>query len=352
MTVSSLLVQRWFPAQEPLAKHKHKRQESCYSRNGKRRLNIYMATVLAVFAITIVLGYTNTNHIRVLTSHQEVKLDAIVTVAMCGFGANEMVKALRSKGEWKGPIYVITDDPSQEDANLCTPVNVRGNHPTFLTQEEFESYKQGIREFNPEIWSKWHKTQLFQLLPNSIQTILFIDADVLAQKPLDKSFLPSLAPIMADRTCELSSYPERWYTTLPIIGKSTKKEAGKICGFMSIQKRKETAPFLNEWSNRLVRPPFTKRDQGKLTLSVEALNTKICELPNRWRHIQNQADLMDRIWFSIFGEGTFLHIASSKKWSKNEGFSWQEMATKKCDLSNLPDKAPISKKSTEQHRVR
>jgi hypothetical protein len=314
---------------------------------------MYMTTAIAVLVSTIiVLNYTNAN-IRILTSHQdEVKLDAIVTVAMCGFYANEMVKALRTKGEWKGPIYVITDEPSQEDANLCTPVDVRGNHPTFFsTQEEFESYKQGIQEFNPEIWSKWHKTQLFQLLPDeTIQTILFIDADMLAQQPLDKSFLPSLAPMMADPTCELSSYPERWYTTIPVLGKADKKNAGKIGGYMSIQKRKETAPFLNEWSNRLVRPPFTSRDQGKLTLSVEALNTNICGLPSRWWHIQNQADLMDRVWFSIFGKGTFLHLASSKRWSKNEGASWKEMAAKKCDLSNLPDKVP-TKKSTEQDMV-
>jgi hypothetical protein len=344
------LLQRSTPALElPALKDNHMRQEaSCYSRNGKRRLNIYVATMIAVLASATVLSYTKAD-LRILTSHQEVKLDAIVTVAMCGFYANEMVKALRTKGEWKGPIYVITDEPSQEDANLCTPVDVRGHHPTFLTQPEFESYKQGVQEFNPDVWSKWHKTQLFQLLPDpDIQTILFIDADILAQQPLAKSFLPSLAPMMADRTCELSAYPERWYTTIPIIGKADKKEAGKIGGFMSIQKRKETAPFLNEWSNRLVRPPFSNRDQGKLTLSVESLDTKICGLPNRWWHVQNQADLMDRLWFAIIGNGTFLHLASSKNWSKNEGASWKEMAAKKCDLSNLPDKVPTSKPFTDK----
>jgi hypothetical protein len=303
-----------------------------------------MATMLAVLVSTIVLEHTNSN-IRLLTNtheQEEVKLDAIVTVAMCGFHANEMVKALRTKGEWKGPIYVITDEPSQEDASLCTPVDVRGHHPTFLTQPEFESYKQGVQEFNPDVWSKWHKTQLFQLLPDQLETILFIDADVLAQQPLAKSFLPGLAPMMADRTCELSSYPERWYTKIPILGKVDRTNAGKVCGFMSLQKRKETAPFLNEWSNRLVRPPFMARDQGKLTLSVESLNTKICGLPNRWSHVQNQADLMDRLWFAMVGKGTFLHLASSKNWSKNEGASWKEMAAKKCDLSDLPDKLPTA----------
>jgi len=367
MVVPSLQ-RRWSPPPTTQAvlneDYSSKRQESWYSRNGKRRLNIYMATArIAVIVSAIVLLEHANYTIRTLAnsnSHQNGTtslLDAIVTVAMCGFTANEMVKALRAKGEWKGPIYVITDDPSQEDATLCTPVDVRGNHPTFLTQPEFDSYKLGIQEFNPDIWSKWHKTQLFQLLPEdpNLQTILFMDADVLAQKPLAKRFLPNIAPMLADTNCELSSYPERWYTKIPFLGleKGKRQNAGKICSFMSIQKRQETASFLNEWSNRLVRPPFMTRDQGKFTLSVESLHTKMCTLPNRWWHVQNQADLMDRIWFAIVGKGTFLHLASSKNWSKtkNEGAPWKEMKAKKCDLSHLPDEVPTSSSSTVSSTV-
>jgi hypothetical protein len=324
------LIQRSTPALNNL---KGKSRQEWYSRNGKRRLNIYMATA-ALFVCLVVFN----SQVYIPTTSQQVKLDAIVTVAMCGFNANEMVQALRTKGEWKGPIYVITDDPSQEDTNLCTPVDVRGNHPTFLNQSEFEDYKRGIQEFNPDIWSKWHKTQIFQLLPDTINTVVFMDADMLAQQPLEKSWLPSLAPMIANPNCELTSYPERWYTKIPLLGKYDRQNAGKIGGGMSIQKRTETAAFLKEWSNRLVRKPFMSRDQGKLTLSIDALDTKICWLPSHWWHLQNQADLIDRLWFSIVvGKGTFLHLASSKKGA------WKEMSTKKCDLSNLPDKVPTNK---------
>ena len=310
------------------------------NRHGKQRLNIYryMATAVALFVCLVVLN----SQVYIPPSQQQVKLDAFVTVAMCGFNANEMVRALRTKGEWKGPIYVITDDPSQEDANLCTPVSVRGNHPTFLTQPEFEDYKRGIHALNPYVWSKWHKTQIFQLLPETINTVVFMDADMLAQQPLTKTWLPSLAPLLNDPQCELTVYPERWYSKFPPLfpAKNQKKKSspGNYNSGMMLQKRKETAPLLKDWSRRMVKRPFYGRDQGKLTASVESsLNTKICWLPSRWWHLENQADGMDRIWFSIFAKATFLHMASAKTGK------WKEMYVKKCDLSNLPDKAPTLK---------
>ena len=60
------------------------------------------------------------------------RLDAIVTVAMCGMTATEMVRALRTVGGWKGPIYIITEksDPSGAPEDY-TILNVDGNHPKF-----------------------------------------------------------------------------------------------------------------------------------------------------------------------------------------------------------------------------
>jgi hypothetical protein len=311
------------------------------NRYDKRRF--YMVTVVFAMSLYVIGLIVFSSQSNSIPTGQQVKLDAIVTVAMCGFNAHEMVQALRTKGEWKGPIYVITDDPSQEDANLCTPVDVRGNHPTFLTQPEFEVYKRGIQAVNPYVWSKWHKTQIFQLLPETIQSIVFMDADMLAQQPLTKTWLPSLAPLLNDPQCELTLYPERWYSKLPPLfpaqNQKKKSSPGNYNSGMMLHKRKETAPLLKDWSRRMVTPPFYGRDQGKLTVSVESsLNTKICWLPSRWWHLENQADVMDRIWFSTFAKATFLHMASAKTGK------WKEMYVKKCDLSNLPDKAPTIKR--------
>ena len=302
-----------------------------------RRLN--RTVLLLVGVIIFVAGIIfNLNTIVPAVGDQQFNLDAIVTVAMCGFNANEMVESVRKAGDWKGPIYVITDTPDAENKELCTPVDVRGHHPDFLNQEDFEAYKKGIKRLNPSLYSKWHKTQIFQLLPKTIHTALFIDADMMAKQPLATSWLPSLAKIIDDPNCDYGAYHERFYTKLPFISKGSKsKNIGKVFGGMSLQKRKESAPLMKEWSRLMTHAPFLNRDQGKLTQSIEATKPNMCWLPSHWWHLHNQADLMDRIWFKLVGEATFFHLASAKKGA------WKEMSNTKCDLSNLPENAPTPK---------
>lgn len=271
--------------------------------------------------------------------HPKQSLDAIVTVAMCGFDAKEMVTALRTAGQWTGPIYVITDSPKKADySNDCTTINVQGIHPAFEDKNEYESYVHGITQYNPEIYSKWQKTQLFNLIPSGeeedIQTILFIDADMLAQQPLSKNWLSAVEPLIENPNCELILNPERWYTTLPIIGKKDVALSGRYNSGMMILKRNQSSDVLEQWSHRLVRPPFSGRDQGKLTESIDELQTKLCWLPSHWTHVQNQADLIDRMWFRFVHEkGTFLHLASAKKAKRNT--EWKEKLLRKCEYTNL-----------------
>jgi hypothetical protein len=303
-----------------------------------RLLNTSSTKKVLLVGVIFVAGMIfNLNTIVPAVGDQQFKLDAIVTVAMCGFNANEMVESVRKAGEWKGPIYVITDTPDAENKELCTPVDVRGHHPDFLNQEEFEAYKKGIERLNPSLYSKWHKTQIFQLLPKTINTALFIDADMMARQPLAKSWLPSLAKIIGDPNCDYGAYHERFYTKLPIISQGERKNVGKVFGGMSLQKRKESAPLMKEWSRLMTHAPFLNRDQGKLTQSIEATEPNICWLPSHWLHLHNQADQMDRIWFKLIGEATFLHLASAKKGE------WKERSNVQCDFSNLPEKAPTPK---------
>lgn len=243
----------------------------------------------------------------------KTSLDAIVTVAMCGYDAKEMVQSLRSAGEWTGPIYVLTDAPHAEDPLQCTPIDVRGNHPTFLTNpNEFEDYKTALGRWNA-LYSKWHKTQIFKLIPESVQTVLFMDADMVAQRSLvESSWLGQVESQITDPTCELITYPERWYTTLPLLGGKNKTVTGRYHSGFMILKRDKSAPLLEEWSRLMVHQEFMDRDQGKLTQAIESLHTKVCWQPSRWRHMQIGADNIDNLWFYLTTKGTFYHVASSK----------------------------------------
>jgi hypothetical protein len=267
-------------------------------------------------------------------------------------------------GGWKGPIYVITDTP-MEDYNhhddyhttttnnnhhhhdhdhdnliLYTEINVKGNHPTFDTRQEFDQYVQGIHRFKATIYSKWHKTQIFKLIPtqDNINNVLFMDADMLAQKPLMDHWLPSiehlLTPNEKEDECPLALYPERWYTSLPIVGQHDIALTGKYNSGMMILKRHASQNILEKWGDLLVRAPFVGRDQGKLTQVVEETGTHVCFLPNHWTHIQNEADIMDRIWFKMVGKGTYLHISSAKT-RENKYQHWNHQLMQECNYTNL-----------------
>ena len=275
-------------------------------------------------------------------------LDAIVTISMCGFDHQEMVRALRTHGKWNGPIYVITDDQSKHKNNKdrtdsgdeysysYTELNVQGNHPKdFSNEQEFEEYARGMNQYSSgNIYTKWFKTQIFKLIPetDNVQTVLFVDADMLAQRPLSETFLPDIEPLLTSPDCELSLYAESY-----IAFRSNVTRTGLYNGGMLLLKRKESRVLLDRWSFLMVRPPFTGRDQGDLTKAIQETHTKICYLPSRLANIQNMAELLHRVWFKFARPATFLHIASAKmrKQPKEDIQHWNTAWRSRCNYTNL-----------------
>jgi hypothetical protein len=337
-------------------------QNTCFR---KRRISMLLLMILVMLLTSLSLLLMK-QYERILQRESPSwwsSLDAIVTVAMCGFDATEMVRALRTMGGWKGPIYVITDtttptfhnrhrqndNHNENDGSiLYTEINVRGNHPIFDTQQEWEQYVQGIHRFGGIIYSKWHKTQIFKLIPpqDNINNVLFLDADILAQKSLIDHWLPDIEHLLMQKkihrhrnalmeeNCPISLYPERWYTSFPLIGKYDTSLSGKYNSGMMILKRCASQTILDKWGDALIRPPFVGRDQGKLTQVLEELGTHVCSLPNHWVHVQNEADIIDRTWFKIVGKGTFLHISSAKMREKRYQH-WNHQLMQECNYTNL-----------------
>lgn len=333
-------------------------QHACFRKRWILSMLLLMVIMLLLTSLSLLLMK---QHERIQRESPVSSLDAIVTVAMCGFDATEMVRALRTMGGWKGPIYVITDTTQavhhyhqnkncneNDDSILYTEINVRGHHPIFGTQQGWEQYVQGIHRFGGIIYSKWHKTQIFKLIPpqDNINNVLFMDADILAQRSLIDHWLPDIEHLLTQKkihhrrnvlmeeNCPISLYPERWYTSFPIIGKYDTLLSGKYNSGMMILKRYASQTILDKWGDALIRPPFVGRDQGKLTQVLEELGTHICSLPNHWVHVQNEADIMDRTWFKIVGKGTFLHISSAKMREKKYQH-WNHQLMQKCNYTNL-----------------
>lgn len=316
-------------------KRQNKRQLCCGL--TKRQLVRILVVSLAVLGLSSLLFPKNgAKRIDGALS----SLDAIVTVAMCGFHATKMVEALRNEGGWEGPIYVVTDTPETEECEKCTLINVRGHYPHFSQQEELDEYKAAIHEFKVEIFSKWQKTRLFDLLPpdDKVNTLLFLDADMFAQRSLSEEWLSGIEPILQKSECHIGLYPERWYVSLPIVGKNNITLSGKYNSGMMLQKRIESAAVLKRWEELMVHAPFVGRDQGKLTQAIEETEASVCHLPNHFAHVQNEADLVDTLWFGLFhGAATFRHTASAKmKRKKRLGASGDATPPKPaCQYSNL-----------------
>jgi hypothetical protein len=111
-------------------------------------------------------------------------VDAIVVIAGGPMSRLNMVdlslESIRRVGDFNGPIYVLTDDPScfQRAAVLynTTTINIL----------------EGPHAYHPDQISRMHmtalKAALFKFLPSHIDKILYMDVDVLVAKSLDRFF--------------------------------------------------------------------------------------------------------------------------------------------------------------------
>lgn len=78
---------------------------------------------------------------------------------------------LRMSGDYNGLIYVVTDHPDDVRNHGALPLELQELDPTF----EFDALRYQWK--NPKsVKVKWYKTQLFIMLPNDINTVLFLDA--------------------------------------------------------------------------------------------------------------------------------------------------------------------------------
>jgi hypothetical protein len=271
-----------------------------------------------VMAVTIFTFFTASKTSTSSSSHELILPDAIVTLATNDFRATLLSSTLRNVGGWDGPIYVFSDDPDNENSAVVTPIDIREHHPEFLSAHEFQTYKEHHDSNHPHPWMKWHKTQLFDLLPDSVDQVLFLDADIVVQKSLDDFWHDILYSHHHhdddDKNCDLSLYPERWYTNTFL---SKYADSGLYNSGILLAKR-SSLPLLRQWGRLIVTPPFSKRDQPKLTQAIHQASddVTICTLNHRTKHVMYEPDLLDRFWRALGRTTTFRHFASFKKVQK------------------------------------
>lgn len=118
-------------------------------------------------------------------------VDSFVYIAMDKLAKDTLVDysiaSLRNLGKWKGQIHVITDTPN------C------------FSSEMIDKYNIEIVEVTPVssiIQIKALKTQLFKILPDNINGVIYMDVDIVVRQRLDL-FFDDLSDIIVNREVRL-----------------------------------------------------------------------------------------------------------------------------------------------------
>mmetsp|Transcript_16847 Transcript_16847/g.21884 ORF Transcript_16847/g.21884 Transcript_16847/m.21884 type:complete len:351 (+) Transcript_16847:238-1290(+) len=193
-------------------------------------------------------------------------VDAVVTIATGKYSAMRLVSGLREVGEYKKPIYVITDHKNVSDISHygATPVYVDQNQPVFETEEARFAWE------NSKLTKvKWYKTQIFNIVPEkaNIKTILFLDADVIINSKLRNFEKLTSNYLEEDSICVAYFFHERIYSP---------DNFNSGTGFFMREKSK---PLLEAWSKEILSGKYVRDQLALDTTLKENPDIKACGLP-------------------------------------------------------------------------
>ena len=227
-------------------------------------------------------------------------VDAVVTIATGKYSATRLISTLRKAGRFDRPIYVVTDDPDVVESHGAIPLLVHDFEPSFESDEKRANWE------NSKIAKvKWYKTQIFNMLPEESNTVLFLDADVEIHK--------SLAPF----EIKVASYKET-LTSTKCTSYCFKERLDSEDSYNSgtcVYFRDASSELLHEWGREILTGAHI-RDQLALDATLKRTGLKMCNLPSKM-HYYTAAT-----WWTWFGNvlsggqmqrhAIFVHATSHK----------------------------------------
>ena len=232
-------------------------------------------------------------------------------------------------GKFYNPIFVLTDKPNSTELDEydVSLVDITQYKPKFETTAALEAWE------NASITKvKWFKTQLFHLIPATVEdkartssspkfmqrtridNLLFIDADEIINGPLDH-FGNSVTQSMLKRSsfkkspddveCSAYFFSERFYSSQSV-------NSGTALYF-----RRDSQTLLSEWSHKILSGKY-ELDQLALDATLQQHDhgdLKVCTFPAR--HNFFTSDFLTSVWNTLsFGRrrrgATFIHPTSYK----------------------------------------
>ena len=224
--------------------------------------------VLIFWMISEVLFYLYTSQVHYPFHHEinESHIDAVVLIAAGKHAKNTMidqcVASLRKSGLSNNiPILIITDDPQclMRGPIISDFVNI-----AIIPTKDQSSGSQLPADMN----AKLLKMTMFQYIPSNINTVLYLDIDILASSTFNEHLIPSFDDEeYFESNCSLIIQPGRPHTFLERYSSGT-----------FVAHRFHSRKCLQDW-DALVSTGEYDRDQRAL-YSVTSCMDSICVLPH------------------------------------------------------------------------
>jgi hypothetical protein len=225
---------------------------------------------------------------------QEAAVDAVALIALGEIAGSPVLdlslRNLREKGGYWGPVYVLTDRPECLSSSMLFRVEV-------LRLEEDADGRAGQQR------ARLTKCRVLELLPETANSILYLDADILVSGNLG-SFWDEMRRSWssADEGAALALFPDSLSYTWGECAGCDAFHTGVI-GMV----RGRSEGCLHEWCERLEQADGT--DQSALQSVVEEGGAceEIAVMSPR-NHMRFMKDVF--VVFGVVGEATFCHFTS------------------------------------------
>ena len=222
-----------------------------------------------------------------ITKTRHKSLHAIVTLSFGSFTQHDFSEGLFYSLQTNIPFYIVTDEPqcfSNSSGISIIPVNKT-------------SGRMDIFNF---------KTKLFDLLPPTIDNVLYIDSDVRSISKFNETTFLELVPDNVGFVFAFESWPDLWDLN---------------AGLFFLTKNEETLRCLDKWKENIQSGKFGNDDQAALRHTI--LTTK-CEVGRFNNPIVTYSEDF-RLWFGWKPDRIFRHyIDNAHKMGKNlcQKFRW------------------------------
>jgi hypothetical protein len=232
-------------------------------------------------------------------SRRESPVDAVVYIAMKSAAKSTLVDysvtSLRKVGGWKGKVFLLTDQPSCFDNLLATQSGVE------VVQVPSVSSIMEIKSL---------KAKVFEHIPASIESVLYIDVDIVVAKSMESFFNELHVQIGSRKDIDMGAFLDAKGHFIGWCSGCEKWHTGVLLMF-----RQSGSKCLESWGSTILSSRF-ETDQESLD---DAENTGACPKMLPFAS-SNLLFAKDYLAMAFTSGSTFWHVTAGARLEEQDAF--------------------------------